>query len=114
MDALERVLKKDFPELSVDVPSIPETSDIKPDELSKVLQYIKKNKLVQDSTSLLASTEPMRSSVSYPIIFPNQERDINFRVDWIHASMVYVGYIQSLNHVGDNNVQVKLYGMRLE
>jgi len=114
MEALETVLKNEFPELSVDVPSIQETSDIKPEELTKALQYIRKNNLVQDSADLLTSTEPMRSSVSYPIIFPNQERDLNFRVDWIQGPMVYCGYIQSPNNVGENVVQARLYGMRLK
>jgi hypothetical protein len=114
MEALETVLGNEFPELAVNVPSIPGTSDIKQEELAKALQYIRKNNLVQDSTNLLASTEPMRSSVSYPIIFPNQERDLNFRVDWIQGPMVYCGYIQSPNKVGENVVQARLYGMRLK
>lgn len=113
MEALETVLEKEFPELTVKISSIPGTSDIKSDELSKALKYIRKNKLVQDSTKLLASTKHMRNSVSYPIIFTGQERDLNFKVDWIQGPMVCVGYIQAPNGAGVNIVQARMYGMRL-
>ena len=113
MEPIETILKREFPELDVDVPSIPGTSDIKPDELNSTLQYIRKNQLVQDSTSLLDGTKPLRSSVKYTIIFPNQSRELSFRVDWIQGPMVYVGYIQTPNHVGEDIPQARFYGMRI-
>ena len=112
MEPIETILKREFPELDVDVPSIPGTSDIQPDELNNALQYIRKNQLVQDSASLLDGTKPLRSSVKYPIIFPNQSRKLSFRVDWIQCPMVYVGYIQTPNHVGEDIPQARFYGMR--
>ncbi len=113
MVALEYLLNEIFPELEVDHSSIPETSDITPTELTAAIQYIRDNKLVQDSLDLLSGTTPLRSSVSYQIIFPNQTRDLKFRVDWRQGPNVFVGYIQSKNHVGDDVSQARMYGMRL-
>ena len=114
MTLLESIIKDKFPELEVDVPSIPGTSDITQVELAEAIQYIRDNKLVQDSANLLASTRPLRSSVSYLVIFPNQRRELEFRVDWIQGPNVYVGYVQSKNSVGDNVSQARMYGMRLK
>ena len=114
MEPIEAILNREFPELDVDVPSIPGMSDIEPDELNRALQYIRANQLVQDSESLLAATKPLRSSVKYPIIFPNQPRELSFRVDWIQGPMVYVGYIQTPNHLGGQISQARLYGMRIK
>ena len=113
MEPIEAILKREFPELDVDVPSIPGTSDIKPDELSNALQYIRKNRLVQDPESLLDGTEPLKSSVKYPIIFPNQKRKLSFRVDWIQGPMVFVGYILASNYVGEDIPQARFYGMSI-
>ena len=111
---LENVLKEEFPELSVNFPIIPGTSNITTEELSKAVQYIKKNELVQDSAKLLTSSEKMRNSISYNIIFPNQERDLTFVVDWIQGPMVYLGKIQSSNKVGNNIIQARFYDMYLK
>jgi len=113
MEPIETILNRGFPELEVDVPSIPGTSDIKPEELTNALQYIRKNRLVQDSESLLAGTKPLRSSVIYPIIFPEQSRKLSFRVNWIQGPMVYVGHIQTPNNSGEDILQARFYGMRI-
>jgi hypothetical protein len=113
MDTIEIILKREFPELEVDVPSLPGTGDIQQDELSKALQYIRKNRLIQDSQTVLSSSEPMRDSVIYPVIFPEQSRKLNFKVHWIQGPMLFVGYIQTQNHVGDDIPQARLYGMRI-
>ncbi|MBS3172701.1 hypothetical protein J4438_03960 [Candidatus Woesearchaeota archaeon] len=113
MDTIENILKREFPELKVEIPSIPGTSDIKSDELSKAILYIRENKLVQDSINLLTCLKPMRSSVIYPINFPNQERGLMFRVDWVQESMIYVGYVQSRNFQ-DNRIQARFYSMTLK
>ncbi len=113
MDTIETILNREFPELEVDVSSIPETSDIKQEELTKALQSIRENKLVQKSEELLSGTELIISSVTYPIIFPEQKRELSFRMDWIQGSMAYVGYVQTKNHVGDNVPQIRMYGMRI-
>ena|SRR3989338_11705402 len=114
MESIEAILKREFPELEVDVPSIPGTSNIKPEELTNALQYIRNNRLVQDSDSLLTETKPLRSSVAYPIIFPQQYRELSFKVNWIQGPMVYIGYIQTPNHLGEDIPQARFYGMRIK
>ena len=111
---LSAILKKEFLELNVDIISIPGTSNIEFEELTNAVQYIKNNKLIQDAEALLTGVEPMRSSVTYPIHFPNQERELNFKVDWIQGPMVYKGCIQTKNHVGDDVPVVRIYGMRIK
>ena len=90
---LELILKEKFPELEVGYPFVPGTSNITQVELVEAIQYIRDNKLVQDSANLLSSTQPLRSSVSYPIVFPNQRRELEFTVDWIQGPNVFVGYV---------------------
>ncbi len=113
MDTIETILKREFPELKVDIPSFPGTSNIEQDELTKALQYIREKKLFQDSEKLLKGYNPMRSSVTYPIIFPEQKRELSFRVEWIQGPMIYLGRIESKNHVGDSVLQVRMYGMNI-
>lgn len=113
MDAIETILKNEFPELRVDVPSIHGISDIKQDELEKSIRYIRDERLIQDAEKLLTESKPLRSSVTYQIIFPQQKRPLNFKVDWIQGPMVCIGYIQTFDHLGNNLDQVRMYGMHL-
>jgi len=114
MEPIEAILKREFPELVVDVPSILSMSDIQLDELTSAIRYIRKNRLVQDSVFLLNGTRPLKSSVKYPIIFPNQSRELSFLVDWMQGPMVYVGHIQTSNHLGEDIPQTRFYGMRIK
>lgn len=110
---IEDVLSREFPELSVDVPSLPGNGDIQEEELRNALEAIKKQGLVQDAIKLLSQGKMLRSSIAYQIIFPDQKRELDFRVDWIQGPMVYVGYILSKNHLGNGVTQARLYGMNL-
>ncbi len=114
MEPIEEILKREFPELDVDIPTIPHTGDIKPDELNQALKYIRENKLVQDAISLLDGTKILRNSVNYPIIFPNQSRGLNFRVEWIPGVNVRVGEIQTSYNLETDIVQTRFYGMRIK
>jgi len=109
MVTIETILKEEFPELQVEVASIPMSSDIRYDEILSALKYIRENKLVQDSEKVLSGNNHInRSSVTYPIIFPCQEVDLDFQVDWLQGPMFYVGYIKI-----DENIQVRMYGMKI-
>ena len=106
------ILGKEFPELGVDSTDI--YGDIKQSELTEVIRYIRTMKLFQDAISLIPDSEPLRNSVTYPVIFPDQVRELSFRVDWVQGPMVYVGRIQSQDHSGEEITQARMYGMRLK
>jgi hypothetical protein len=113
MKELKTILAEEFPELKVEEPVIPGNSDISEEELLNALKYIRNNNLVQDSARLLTYTEPMRSCVTYPIIFSGQQRDIEFKVRWVQGPMVYIGTIQTQDNIGREVIQARFYGMHI-
>lgn len=114
MDPIETILSREYPGLKVEIPSIPENSDITQEELTNTLRYIKQYKILQDATSILSQITPPKDSVIYPVHFPNRFRDLSFRVDWRQGPMVFVGYIQSSDKLGREVNQARFYGMRLD
>lgn len=110
---IESILKKEFPELRVEISSMPATSDIQQEELSKAITYVRENELVQDSQRLLSEPQLMRESVTYPIIFPDQERKLFFEVKWVQGPMKYIGFIQTRTPSGQDELLARLYGMYL-
>ncbi len=108
---LERIVKENFPELLVNIPSLPGTSDATQSELAEAIKYIRDLKLVQDAISILGSTPPVRSSITYPIFFPQRPRELEFRVEWVQGPDVFVGYIQSINSAGERIPQARLYSL---
>jgi hypothetical protein len=89
------------------------------DELSKALGYIRDNGLVRDAQDLMPFTSSgkidhvLRYSVTYPIYFPGQKRDLNFNVEWVDGSYVYIGRINAKRN-NEDVMQVQLYGMRIK
>ena len=113
MDSIETILAREFLELRVGVPVILGNNDITESEIIESLKYIREQRLIQDAQSLLSGINPMRNSVSYPLIFPNQERELFFRVDWFLKMRVYCGKIQTQNTMGNELTQVRLYDLVL-
>ena len=113
MFTIREILQSEFPELEVDIPMIFREAEISQTELTEAIKYIKQRELVQDAEKLLSVTGPMRNAVEYPIIFPEQKRDMSFRVSWIQGPMIYIGYIQARDHLGHDVTGARLYGMRV-
>ncbi|MCD4759363.1 hypothetical protein K8R33_00560 [archaeon] len=114
---LTKILKTEFPELEVDIPSIPLNSRITEEELTNAIRYINRNKLFQDVMNLVPggkvspsdSETPLRDSVTYPIIFPDQKRGLSLKIDWIQGPNTYIGWILS-----SGQSQARMYGMHLK
>ncbi len=114
-ETIENTLAREFPELMVEIPSIYRDSNVTEEEISSVFKYIKEHNLIQDSRKLLSSEDHvLRNSVIYPIIFPNQERKLSFKVNFVLGPNVFIGCIQTQDSIIGNDIpQVRLYGMRL-
>jgi hypothetical protein len=113
--SLEDELKREFPELHFVTFKGSKESDIESPEFLSAIKYIKENKLIQAAENALSDNEFFRESVSYPIVFSdNQKRELFFKVGWADTLDKYIGFIQSLNDSGEKVNQVRMYGMRLE
>ena len=55
----------------------------------------------------------MRDSVIYPIVFPGQKRELNFKVGWVQGPDRYIGTINS-DDIGRDVMQVRLYNMGIK
>jgi len=93
---------------------VPKLSDIEVPEFLKAIEYIKENKLIQDSENLLSNKKPMIDSVSYPLILPNQKRELFFKVGWAENPDKYIGCLQSSNDSGDKITQARMYCIQLK
>ena len=106
---METLLAINFPELRFEIAS---DYGVREEEFLNAFGYIRDNKLIQDSRKLLEDNSPMRSSIVYPIIFPKQQRALNFEVHWIQGPMVYIGHLKTCNSNQDLFL-ARLYGMRI-
>lgn len=111
MEELSQFLINEFPELSYESLMVPHGNYLEMEEYSKAFKYIKENKIIQDARNILFSEDIMRNSVTYPVVFPDQKNDLEFKVEWIQGSAVFVGLLQKPDASVYN---ARLYGMRIE
>jgi hypothetical protein len=111
--SLEIELKRVFPELRMVDFTLLKRNGIELEDFSKAMNYIRKNKLIQDSQELLLSKKPKRDSISYLLLYPNQKEELFFKIAWGENRDHYIGHLQSLDNLGKKIDEIRMYGIKL-
>jgi hypothetical protein len=107
---LEKILNEESPELKVEIPALYAT-DMTTDELRKSIKTIRDRGYVENAIRILNDDPKLVKSITYAIVFPNQRRNLDFKVDWVSGPDVFIGWIISNEPSGKEKDHARLYGM---
>lgn len=108
---LEKILNEEFPELEVEIPTLFAT-EITTNELRESMKMIKNQSYVENAIRTLNDDPKHEKSITYSIVFPDQERNLYFKVEWVQGPNVFIGWIISKESLGKEKYHARLYDMR--
>lgn len=108
------ILMKEFPNLKVGYIKVNKDSIMTYEELIESIKCIRRKEMVQHASNLIRITnhEPFTKFIGYSITPPDQERRIEFRVDY-NPEHGRIGSLLMYNALDQAETQVELVGLRM-